>query len=235
MTRVARGHKDPVTTSPGRGGSTGSVLDVVVGALDLWCTGSPGVIVVAIDGYGASGKSTLADSLRAVTGARVVRTDDFFLRGGGEDPDPKRVQTRSPAAGPRTRRPERELGDFYDVARLRVEALEPLRAGQEAVFHPFDWVLGMVSCTETHIAPADLVLLDGVYSSAPELSDLIDRTVFVETPETERLRRLRTLVAPEDWDNEWLQAEKSYFTGVRPPRSFDLVVPGTGDLSGPLL
>ena len=81
------------------------------------------------------------------------------------------------------------------------------------------------------IAPAGLILLDGVYSGAPELADLIDRAVFVQTPETERLRRLRTLVAPEDWDNEWLQAEKSYFTGVRPPRSFDLVVPGTGALA----
>ena len=169
-----------------------------------------------------------------MTGARVVRTDDFFLRGAGRTPIRNACKPGALRPGPEPRQPERELGDFYDVARLHVEALEPLRAGQEAVFHPFDWVLGMVSCTETHIAPADLVLLDGVYSSAPELSDLIDRTVFVETPETERLRRLRTLVAPEDWDNEWLQAEKSYFTGVRPPRSFDLVVPGTGDLSGPL-
>jgi len=209
-TPVGSQHDDPVARRLGRGRAAGSVLDVALAALSLWRAGLPGVVVVAIDGHGASGKSTLAESLRTASGGCVVHTDDFFL-----------------PSGP-VRETERSLGSFYDLNRLRVEALEPLRAGQEAVFHPFDWSSGTVSGTTTHVAPHDLVLLEGVCSGAPELADLVDQAMYVETPEPERLRRLRGSVAPEDWDNEWLQAEKAYFAGARPPSSFDLVVPGTG-------
>jgi len=52
--------------------------------------------------------------------------------------------------------------------------------------------------------------------------------VFVHTPEAERLRRLRRLVTPEEWDEDWLAAEQAYFGLARPRSSFDLVVPGTG-------
>ena len=64
----------------------------------------------------------------------------------------------------------RGIGSFYDVTRLRVESLEPLRAGHEAVFHAFDWDLGAVAGRETRVEPSDLVLLEGVYSGAPELA-----------------------------------------------------------------
>ena len=117
------------------------------------------------------------------------------------------------------------------MARMRAEALEPLRAGREAVFRPYDWDAGAVSRARTRVAPSDLVLLEGVYSGAPELGDLVDRAICVDTPEPERLRRLRGRIAPEDWDYEWLAAEQEYFAGVRPLHSFDLVIGGTGDLS----
>ena len=178
-------------------------------ALARWRRSSARVSFVAIDGHGASGKTTLAKSLRAITKASVVHTDDFFVPG-------------SPGQS------GRGIGRYYDVGRLRAEALEPLKAGHEAVFRSFDWELGALSAVCTRVEPSDLVIVEGVYSAAPELSDLVDKAIYVDTPEPERLRRLRCLVAPGDWDERWLRAERKYFAVMRPPGSFDLVVCGTG-------
>jgi uridine kinase len=167
----------------------------LIGAAARWREGAPGMLVLAIDGHGGSGKSTIAAAVAGATGAALVHTDDFF---------------RSADAAQGERRP---LQSYYDWQRLRAQALEPLRARRGASFRRFDWDLGSG--------------LDGVFSASPELADQVDRAVFVDTPEPERLRRLRGRVAPEEWDDEWLRAEQAYFRLIRPPSSFDLIVPGT--------
>jgi len=190
------------------GGSPGRVT----GAVAKWradLTDLPGVLVVAVDGHGAAGKSTLADAVAAATGAALVRTDDFFRASPGRPAPPG-------------------LAGYYDWRRLRAEALVPLRAGCTASFRRFDWERGSGLDGTVSIEPRDVILVEGVFSAAPELCDLVDRSVFVDTPEPERLRRLRLRVAPEEWDDDWLIAERAYFELTRPPSSFDLVVPGTG-------
>lgn len=213
---------------PGRRGerraSPNDGLDVALRALARWRGTSGGVTVVAIDGHGASGKTTIAESLRAKTGASVVHTDDFFLPPAPGRGRPAASQERAGQTG-------RGIGSYYDVERMRTEALEPLRAGREAVFCPYDWDTGAVSRTRMRVAPSDLVLFEGVYSGAPELGDLVEWAICVDTPEPERLARLRDRIAPEDWDEEWLRAEKEYFAGPRPLHSFDLLIGGTGEPS----
>ena len=225
MPRDGRRGEIPVPAPAGRG-STDDELDFAVSALGLWRSANGGVTIVAIDGYGASGKSTIAERLCSRTGASLVRTDDFFLAsarrpGAGEPGEPGRAGS-TPAG-----ETGRLIASFYDLRRLRAEALEPLRAGQEALFHGFDWDCGAISSLKTHVEPKELVLVEGVCSGAPELSDLVNRAIFVDTPEPERLSRLRGPIAPQDWDSEWLQAEKQYFSATRPLRSFDLVISGT--------
>jgi len=164
--------------------------------------------VVAIDGHGTAGKSTIAGRVAGLTGAALVHTDDFFQ---GRPAPPRRQRLRQ----------------YYDWRRIRAQALEPLRARRTAAFRRFDWNRGTGFDGLVTVAPADLILLEGVFSAAPELSDLVDRSVFVDTPEPERLRRLRAQVTPEDWDADWLAAEQSYFRLIRPVASFDLIVSGT--------
>jgi uridine kinase len=167
---------------------------------------------VAMDGHGTAGKSTLAAEVARVTAAALVHTDDFFLQ------RPARAGRRPP--GPRS------LRQYYDWRRIRAEALEPLRAGRNATFRCFDWSRGTVRGGVATVRPSDLILLEGVFSAAPELSDLVDWSVFVDTPERERLRRLQAQVAPDDWDADWLAVQQSYFDRTRPAASFDLVVSG---------
>jgi uridine kinase len=165
------------------------------------------VLIVAIDGHGASGKSTIAAEVAEAAGAALVHTDDFFLPGGP---------------------PGQSLDRYYDWRRLRAEALEPLRARHRAAFRGFDWDRGSGLGGLVTVNPAGLVLLEGVFSASPQLADLVDRAVFVDTPERERLGRLRGRIAPEDWDDDWLTAERAYFGLTRPPASFDLAVSGSG-------
>jgi uridine kinase len=190
--------------------------DRVIGAAARWQAAQPqgrGVLVVAIDGHGAAGKSTIAEAVARVTGAALVHTDDFFRS--------------PPTPPPPTAAGRLALRGYYDWRRLRAQALEPLRARRATTFRRFDWERGRGLDGPVTVEPNDLLLVEGVFSAAPELSDLVDRSVFVETPETERLRRLRRQVTPEEWDADWLIAEQAYFGLVRPPSSFDLVVTGT--------
>jgi len=200
-------------------GQTSGAVDRVLEAATRWRAAGapgPGVIIFAIDGHGAAGKSTIAEAVATATGAALVHTDDFF-----------RTPPSRPAPAPRSGPPARPaLADYYDWRRLRAQALEPLRARLGAAFRRFDWERGSGLDGTVTVEPSDLIVVEGVYSASPELHDLVDRSVFVDTPEQERLRRLRGRVKPEEWDDQWLLAERAYFDVIRPPSSFDLIVSG---------
>jgi uridine kinase len=197
---------------------------LVISAAVAWRAAHPGVLILAIDGHGAAGKSTIAGAVADATAAALVHTDDFFrpastvIGGAGR---------RSPGAV--------ALACYYDWRRIKERALEPLRAGRGATFRRFDWERGSGLDGAVSVDPSPLVLLEGVFSAAPELSDLVDRSVLVDTPKPVRLRRLHARVTPEEWDDDWLTAEQAYFDATRPPPSFDLIVPGvSADAAHPL-
>jgi uridine kinase len=184
---------------------------LTLAAIERWRDALPGTLVVAVDGPGASGKSTIAGQVAEATGAALIHTDDFFRWPGGPAP--------------------RAMESYYDWRRIRSEAIEPLRAGITASFREFDWTAGSGLTGSVTVEPSDLIVIEGVFSSAPQLSDLVDRSVLVETAPAERLRRLRSRVTPDDWDDDWLAAEQAYFGTLRPRADFSLVVPGVDNLS----
>jgi uridine kinase len=186
----------------------------VIAALREWRAARRGVLVLAVDGPGGSGKSTIAAAVAAATGAALVHTDDFFW-------------PLSPGPGLALDPPGLVLARYYDWPRLRAEALGPLREGRPATFRRFDWERGTGLADRVTVRPAPLIVLEGVFSAAPQLADLVDRATLVDTPEDDRLVRLRARIAPEEWDGDWLVAERAYFGAIRPPDSFDLVVAGT--------
>ena len=141
--------------------------------------------MVAIDGHGAAGKTTLATEAAVTLGAVLVHTDDYL---------PTSARATDDA---------RPMAQYYDWARLRREALEP--------------------ALERRLA---LILVEGVSAAAPALADLVTHAVFVETPEPMRLERLHGRITREEWDEDWLAAERAT-SCTRPPESFDLIVSGS--------
>lgn len=184
--------------------STPAAVPEVREAIQQWRAGTEGVLVVAVDGRGASGKTTITRAVAAQTGAALIHTDDFF-----------RTAARS-------RRPRIE--DYYDWAALRAEALQPLRSGRPARFLSRSSERPGADRTVT-IHPAALVLIEGVTASCDALADLVDRTILVRISDAERLDRLHRFVSDEDWDEQWLDAEGRYLLG-KPETAFDLVVSG---------
>ena len=81
--------------------------------------------------------------------------------------------------------------------------------------------------TYVEIEPAPVILLDGAYSSGPQLVDLVNVTVLVEASYIERHTRLakrETSSFLQRWHAKWDAVEEYYFTSVRPRGSFDLIV-----------
>ena len=176
--------------------------------------------LVAIDGGSGSGKSTLGSLVAEALGAALIRSDDFYA---SEIPDVEWDRLS----------PEARVAQVIDWRRLRREVLEPLRAGRPAEWHPFDFARVRADGTyplkrdATRCEPAAVIVLEGAYSSRPELADLVNFSVLVDSPVDVRHRRL---AAREDgrflrcWHARWDEAEAYYFSRVRPKASFDLIV-----------
>lgn len=179
-------------------------------------------ILVALDGPSGAGKSTLASQIAAaVDAAAIVPSDDFYA-------------AHIPTAEWHARGPQDRAADVIDWRRMRREALEPLLAGKAARWFAFDFGAEArpdgtypMQVTPTERKPAQVLLLDGAYSARPELADLITLSVLVDAPVSVRRARLAAREAPDflaAWHALWDDAEAFYFSKVRPPRAFDLVV-----------
>ncbi len=186
--------------------------DAVRAACEL-VAARPAVVIVAIDGAGGAGKSTLARGIAAaLRKAAVVRADDFYR--------PLHGDARAVAD------PEYAYGNCFEWQRLRDAALVPLRAGGVARYQRRDWTSGRLAEWVT-LAPAKVVVIDGVYSSRPELRPHLDPAIFVDAPRD--LRRQRMLArSPQatDWFDPWMAAEDWYIERMRPAAHADLIVAG---------
>ena len=178
-------------------------------------------LVVGFDGRSGAGKSTLASQVAEETGATVVPMDDFFA---ASIPDAEWDRMTV----------EKRWANVFEWQRIRSEAIVPLIAGRVARWHPFDFdtgpradgTYGMKTST-IEVEPASIVIIDGAYSSGPQLADLIDVTVLVETLDEERRARLGRREKAEflaQWHARWDAVEDFYFSHVRPRNSFGLIV-----------
>lgn len=81
------------------------------------------------------------------------------------------------------------------------------------------------------IEPNDVVLVEGVFSTRPELRQLIDITIFVETSRDKRRERMPARGhlkrdIKNDWLTPWMAAEDWYFAHAPPAEHADLLVAG---------
>ena len=180
--------------------------------IDTTCS-ARGAVIVAIDGAGGAGKSTLANGIRDAFGhASIVQFDDFY-RPLSDDQraalDPRGGYER-----------------YFDWRRLRDSALVPLRADTIARYRRYDWTTNRLA-EWIEVAPCAIVMVEGVYSTRPELRGLIDVAIFVDTPRAERRRRMTARGQnPQDWIERWMAAEDWYLENVMPAQHADLVIEG---------
>lgn len=162
--------------------------------------------LVGIDGQGGAGKSTFARTVVGELGYAVVVEGDDFYR---DLPDDERAAL-DPAAG---------VEQYFDWQRLRREVLEPVRRGDAVLrYQRYDWDRATMGDWVEQPMP-DVVVVEGVYTLRPQLRDLIDVAVWVETSEETRLRRQAERGENDDvWIRRWVAAEDHY-VATHDPRS----------------
>lgn len=167
--------------------------------------------IVAVDGRGGGGKTTLAERLRArVPDAVVVHTDDV--------------------AWGHSR---------FGWADLLIGGiLEPLHRGASVSYRPPGWEpAGRDGHLDIPAAP--LVVIEGVGASRREVTGLIDAAVWVQSDFAEARRRGlardRALGRGDEesvriWD-EWMVEEIPFFVADRPWERAAVIVGSTPDLA----
>ncbi|MEV0949257.1 zeta toxin family protein [Promicromonospora sp. NPDC050249] len=171
--------------------------------------------LVGIDGQGGAGKSTFARAVAGELGHAVVVEGDDFYR---DLPDDERAAL-DPAAG---------AEQYFDWQRLRREVLEPVRRGDAVLrYQRYDWGRATMGDWVEQPMP-DVVVVEGVYTLRPQLLDLIDVAVWVETSEETRLRRQVERGENDDvWIRRWVAAEDHYVATHDPRSAAALHVQGT--------
>jgi uridine kinase len=158
--------------------------------------------LIAIDGWGGSGKSRLASELeKRLPSVAVVHTDDF--------------------AGPNQ--------PGWDWQRFSREVLDPLLADRPARFQRYDWNRDQLGEWQ-QVPTGGTVIVEGISSSRQELGQVWDLVIWVECSRELRLRRgverdgeaLRW-----KWETVWMPEEEAYVRTQHPIGRANIVVDGS--------
>ena len=172
--------------------------------------------MVAFDGPSGSGKSTLALNLhRMLPGSQVVDLEFFYTETGVNPPGGLS--------------PEECYEQHVDWRALDEQVLRPLLRGEPGRYQLYDWMAEQKG-DWVSVTPEGIVLIDGLYSMRPELMDVYDLTVYVDTPPAERSARLAKRPDNPVWVERWAIGFDWYIGHMRVKERADIVV--SGELSG---
>ena len=159
--------------------------------------------LICLDGPAGSGKTTLAEALARLEPVTMVHMDDLYEGWSGLA----------------------RVADQLDAL------LRPLAEGRPDCYRRYDWDLGAFAETVT-VAPADLLVLEGVGSGSSAHARLVTVTVWVDAPHEVRMRRGidRDGDAFAPYWSAWAAAEEEHFRRERTRDRADVLVDGTGSL-----
>ena len=167
--------------------------------------------LVAMDGLTCAGKSTLAGQVAAgLQNAAVVDVDDFYRRLA-----PEEIAILGP---------KESYDRYFDWERLLRKVLVPLNRGSPARYRRYDWITNSFA-EWRQIEPSTVVIVEGVYTTRPELRPYFSVMVYVDTPRDVRLARLLDRGYPDvSWVDHWMAAEDWYVKNMHPTEQVALVV-----------
>ena len=169
--------------------------------------------LVAIDGRGGSGKSSLAEALvRTSLKAQLVHVDDFPCTEHEYPFHPSGTQTR------------------VNLVRLISEVLVPLRAGKRAEYQKTPWWTSHFQHPNASLVatPGGTVIVEGCYALHRIARELFDLRIWVDCPPSVGIERaLIRDKSPEIrdiWRDVYVPNESAYISAHRPQDAADIVI-----------
>ena len=155
------------------------------------------IIMIAIDGKCASGKTSMADEISRKIECTVFHMDNYFLR-----------------AEQRTEQRLKEPGGNVDRERILSEVLLPIKGGAKNITHrAFDCrTLSLKEPVTTEIKP--IVIVEGSYSCHPALYDFYNLHIFLDVDSETQLERIikrNGTEAAKRFKEKWIPLENNYF------------------------
>ncbi len=183
-------------------------LDTICKKIDELMHAKP-LVLVALEGPCAAGKTTLAEELKGRYDCGLVHMDDFYLR-------------------PEQRTPQRlaEIGGNIDYERFQAQVLSPLLAGESFSYRPYDCGTRSLGAPVT-VDRRRLFIIEGVYSMHPRLASAYDLSVFLQIdPSVQRQRILRRNSGEiqRRFFEEWIPMERRYFLETRVMERCDMIL-----------
>jgi uridine kinase len=166
--------------------------------------------VVAISGFGGSGKSTFAQRLSSAIHAPVIGVDTFCTS---------------------TEQVEYRRWEIMDFARMEREVLIPFTSGASSlVFGEFDWEKNIVVDVTTLQAPSVLIV-EGVGLFRPTLLPYFSYTIWIDCPLDVAIARGKRrdreeYGVPHDthWDGIWRDNDVQCYQEFSPMNTADCLV-----------
>jgi len=160
-------------------------------------------LLLAIDGRGGAGKSTLAEAIRIkLPSATIVHLDDFAY----------------PTTG-------------VDRHRLLEQVILPLKNHEPARYQRYDWNTKTLS--EWHdVPPGGVVIVEGVLTLHDDLNKYYDFRIWIECPAEVGFQRgvardisEHHLDTTNEWLHHWMPEEKAAIEEQRPQTKAPLCQP----------
>lgn len=164
-------------------------------------------VLIAIEGYGGSGKTTIAEQLAKTLGdSYIVNVDDFISKEKLED-------TSADKPG-------------FDRERLKKEVLIPLSKSREVSFRRLIWETNTLSDYKK-IPSTNYVIVEGISSYHPDIESYYQYKIWIDTSLNEATTRGRKRDAGNEneskWD-VWAANDLAYQQKYHPEQRADFII-----------